>query len=187
LKVYSFIIYDLFLWNLYFYSLKDFTTFTLSNFCETIKILEVPNIEDQCRNSFDNLKKRVLNKINEFHTNFPDFIEKINDFSIKLKEEKDLNPENAYLFIQGHTLFDNVVLMILKSVCNVLRIEHEAKIKTLSKHNQDLETNMNYYHNQLKKNNIEFLLANNNDYEDCFLFDKLKLDIIQYLDKLKSA
>lgn len=186
LKNYSSICYNLFVWNLYFYNKKDFTTFTLTSFCDIIKIPEVPKIDEFGKTSFENLNKRILLKLNELEANYPSQIREVEEFSKQLKN-KGLEIDNCYLFMHGHTIFDNVVLMFLKSVCKALREEHEQNIKTLAKHNLEKKTNIEQYHHHLKKNDITFLLSNNNDFTNCFLYKKIIRDISDYSTEILIA
>jgi len=186
MRIYSQITYKLLLWNLYFYHIKDVNTFTLSNFCELIKILDDPKIDDLFENSFDVLRMKVHEKISELESSYPNLIVEVNKLGIKLLES-GLSQDNAYLFIQGHTIFDNVVLMFLKSICRRLKVDHEQNIKSLAKHKIEIENNISHYHNYLKLNNIEGLLSNNFEFNNCFLFKRLETRIRNYMKKIKSA
>ena len=141
LKLYSNIIFKLFLWNLFFYKIGDYNTFTLTSFCEIIKVLENPKIDECGKSSLENIKNRVNRKLNEFETNFSDKITEVIELGDELKAY-GLNSENAYLFIHGHTIFDNFVLMFLKPQCNLLMRMKEQNIKNLAKDNIEIENNI---------------------------------------------
>ena len=47
--------------------------------------------------------------------------------------ERGLTPENAYLFMHGHTLMDNVVLIMLNTVCEKLPRPYRCKITASKK------------------------------------------------------
>ncbi len=106
----------------------------------------------------------------------------------KLGEElkmKGLEDSTAYLFIQGHTLFENVVLMILKPLCRMLQKEHEEKIKTFLGHNkQEMVKNLNQYKNQMGK--IENILTHHTAFKTCFLYKKIEDDITLFLESIQK-
>jgi len=178
LKTYSNIVFKLFLWNLYFYAIGDFKTFSLTAFCEVIKILENPNIDDHGKKSLENIAKRVNQKLAELEINFPDKIAEIIKFGDSLKSY-GLHSDNAYLFIQGHTIFDNVVLMFLKPLCNHLKSEKELIIKKLAKNTKEIENNIKSYRN--KVTDVKTLLAKNTEFRQCFLYQKIKFDIEKFI------
>ena len=181
LKIYSNIIFKLFLWNLYFYKTGDFEKFTLTTFCETIKVLENPKIDEYGKNSLENIANRVNQKLDELETNFPDKITEIIKFGDSLKSY-GLISENTYLFIQGHTIFDNVVLMFLKPQCNLLKSKKELIIKNLAKNKVEIEHNIKSYRNRVT--DVKTILSNNTEFRQCFLYQKIKLDIERYIDRL---
>ncbi|TAD96559.1 MAG: DUF4435 domain-containing protein [Bacteroidetes bacterium] len=181
LKSYSRIVYKLLIWNLLIYSKSEDNVFTLSTFCSTI-ILEGVKIEEYAETALQNLVSNVKNKIEELETAFPNYQIEID----KLAKELvllGLKPENAYLFIQGHTIFDNVVLMLLKPLSSKLKSEREAKIKEDAKNVKNMLENFNSYKNKVQ--NISTVLSLNTKFENCFLFAKIKNDIEKYMDLLK--
>jgi hypothetical protein len=149
MKVYSTIIYELFLWNLLFYSKGQDDNFTLTSFCSEVKILEVPNVADLAMN-LEKIKAKIQAKITLLETNFPTQKAEVLLLGNKLKK-LGLEKENACLFLQGHTIFDNVVLMLLKSVCKALKHEKEESIKSLAKHDKEKIEKLNQYQNQVGK------------------------------------
>ncbi len=184
MKLYSSIIYDLFLWNLLFYSKGQDDNFTLAAFCSEIKILETPNLAD-LNVTLNKVKERVQAKIAVLETNFPAQKAEVVWLGKQLKG-LGLEKDNAYLFVQGHTIFDNVVLMLLKAICKELKHEKEETIKALAKHDAEKVNNLNRYQKQVGKidESVAKILANNTKFENCFLFAKLKQDIANYMSKL---
>ncbi len=185
MKTYSNIVYDLFLWNLFFYKTGDFCTFTLKMFCNIIKVLEEPKIDEFGKSALVELSIRVNQKIEELEIAFADNIEDVKKLGTSLLE-LGLNQENAYLFIQGHTIFDNVVLMFLKPICKQLKTEHEITIKKSAKHEAERTYSMNQYHNQIKMNKVEVLLSNNTEFKQIFLYQKIKSDLEHYINNLSN-
>jgi gas vesicle protein len=205
-KNYSETIYPLFLWNLYFYSVKQEKKFTDDKFLEVIKIIDTPKLENNGKPVLDEIGKKVKEKIQKLQQEFPNDIENIVPFSESLKETGLLN-SNSYLFIQGHTLYNNVVLMLLKPLCRELVSIHKNQIEELSKEeNKNLlekyakelsEEEIQKKAKKLKddrernyknsKTDIVTLLFKNDEFKDCFLFKKIENDIDAYLEILKPT
>ena len=98
-----------------------------------------------------------------------------------LEELRDLglNKDTAYLFMHGHTLFDNVVLMVLKSLCHELRKEEIKKIREDAIDLTETGNQINHYNNKCK--NVEDILATNTDFKTCFLYQKIRSDLDLYI------
>ena len=183
-KLYSQIIHKLFLWSVHFRIKQDTVTFPLINFCETVKILEKTDVNEHFKTALEGLSKRVNDKISELEGKFPTeipFIEKLSENLQSLGVEK----HNTYLFAQGHTIKDNVVLMFLNPICLQLRREKEAQIRTNGKHNTEISNQMNFYKKQLTP--IDTTLKNNTEFKSCFLFSKIHADLDNYIRNLKNS
>ena len=89
------------------------------------------------------------------------------------------SPENAYLFMHGHTLMDNVVMILLNSVCEKLRAMSIAKITASKKQGVALKNEMANYTNSLRS--IRDVLLDNENYTKCPLYKRLQRDIEKYI------
>ncbi|NOQ35903.1 MAG: DUF4435 domain-containing protein [Methylococcaceae bacterium] len=183
---YSKIIYELFIWNLYFYNQHDTNSFSLKDFCKVIKITKSPEIEHHGKAALEVLEKRTEDKLKQLQQDFPETTQKIMPFSEKL-QHLGLFETNTYLFIQGHTLYDNVVLMFLKPVCKRLRKEHEEQIDTLSKSPNEKKERRISYSKSTKDRDIKTLLFVNDKFKNCFLFKKIEQDIQTYLQNFQTT
>ena len=61
---------------------------------------------------------------------------------------RGLTPETTYLFMHGHTLMDNVVMVLLNSVCEKLRQLSIAKINSSKKQGVALRNELSNYTNR---------------------------------------
>ncbi|TGO02083.1 hypothetical protein PN36_30900 [Candidatus Thiomargarita nelsonii] len=181
LKSYSSIIYDLFIYSLY-HEKEQSKRFTITDFSNTIKLLEQVDISSKGQPELKKLKKSVEKKIAT--------LDKISDKQInKFKEELHklgVTPENTYLFIKGHTLYDNVVCMFLKPIERHLKSKQYRRISELKKDSKEATNRRKQYEDSVT--NIEFVLRNNTNYYDCFLMEKIFSDIENYkqLSKLDN-
>jgi hypothetical protein len=76
----------------------------------------------------------------------------------------------------------------MKPICRILKNEKIDEIKRLSKSTQEWDNQLNKYNNDVGKQKIDTIvettLAKNDkfkDFKDCFLFQKIKDDIINYI------
>jgi hypothetical protein len=183
MELYSAIIYPLFLWSVYFYSKGDTTTFTISQFCDCIKILAKLEISNKFELAIKDLKEKIDNKLKELETQFPAEKTKIEELEEELKR-LGLEEKNAYLFAQGHTIKDNVVQMFLKEITHHLKKEKETEIKTKATHHTELTDQMNYYRSQLV--DVVIALNTHTEFKSCFLYQKIVYDLNNYITKYHS-
>ena len=177
LKLYSKITHELFLWMIYFRSQQDHTSFTLSDFSGIVKILDKVEITDLGQKAMEGLQQRVESKLKSLKTDYPQLDSKVKD----LGEEMTLiglTEETAYLFIQGHTLLDNVVLMFLKPICSELVKEKHREIESMARSEDEHIAQKNYY--RKRHTMIETIIYTNTEFQDCFLFQMLKTDLEKY-------
>lgn len=183
---YSKIIYELFVCSFILY--RQFANdmiacpMTISDFCDVIKIPNQIAATKQGRDELAELQKRVELKIGSL----PQIGTKLIEESKELLASMGLVSENTYLFIQGHTLFDNVVMMFLQNVFNTLKKNKYKELANLGETNPELANNRrNAYKNDTQVD-ISTQLKKHKYFGDCFLMEKIKSDI-QFFLSIKSA
>ena len=105
-------------------------------------------------------------------------IEPMKEFEEQLKQ-RGVRPENTYLFMHGHTLMDNVVMVLLNTVCEKLRDMSIARITASQKQGVALKNEMSNYTNSLRS--IRDVLLDNENYTKCPLYRSLQRDIERYI------
>ena len=131
----------------------------------------------------ESLQKSVNLQIDALEKQFPNDIEPV----IKIGKELNqlgVNSENTYLFIQGHTIENSVILAFLQSLCTILRSNKEGEIIANAKHEEEKRVELNHYRNNLI--DVEKALKSNTEYKSCFLYEKIKLDLDNYMRKIKN-
>ena len=101
----------------------------------------------------ESLQKSVNLQIDALEKQFPNDIEPV----IKIGKELNqlgVNSENTYLFIQGHTIENSVVLMFLNALCRILQSEKEKQIKENAKHEEEKITQLNHYKKDRKSTRL---------------------------------
>lgn len=180
LKRYSQIAYPLFLWNVWFYRLRDTHTFPMYDFNACVRLQDI-NIR-QPYSCLDEMQRTVSAKLTELQTRYPQYIDRIGHLGEDL-QRLGLTPDTAYLYIQGHHIMDCVVLKILVPVCTVLRREREREIKRLAEHNEQFRNELTGYENS--QVNVALMLKKNSGYKNLYLYQWLKEDIKEFLEKEK--
>jgi len=162
LTQYSEAVFPLFIWSVWAYRTGRHNKFSMTDFGRVIDPGGFNVFDPQP--SIDHLRRKVGNKIRQLQQEFPNNKEEY----LKTKESiKSLGvtPETTYLYIQGHHLFDNVVLPIMNKVCNRLRLERQDEITRTARHHTQRQNEMSCYeHSTLDikhtlKKNMGYLLS----------------------------
>lgn len=183
LTEYSRIIYPLFLWYAYSAFLKTENVFTLLEFKNAVK-LNYLEVENNGQSTLDWLGKQVDKWLEILRERYKGhgFAQKLKIFEQMLAKH-GLRPEYTYMYIQGHTLMDNVVMVILGAVCDQLKTMSTIRINTSTKTGVALRNELSNYNNALR--NVRDVLLDNEAYKDCPLYKRLERDIEKYLSTLE--
>lgn len=177
LTEYSIIIYELFVWFIWMHRNGRFSEFPLTNFNNITEVDQL-NIYKPF-DALDRLRHRVNRKIAWLQENVREAKGRINPLKQEL-EYLGLFPENTYLFIQGHHLFENVVDAALTPVCTILRRQREKEIKMLANgNNQQMNNELaSYSHSQFQP---EQMLRRNTAFKDCELYERVRKHVSRVL------
>lgn len=175
---YSRIIYPIFTWYTYSARLYVENVFTLNDFknCVRLGYLE---IADNGRETLAWLSRQVHRRLQRLEEEHPQMVKGVEDFERELSL-RGVTPETTYLYMHGHTLMDNVVMIILSTVCDRLRQMSVHKINSSKKQGLSLKNEMSNYMNTLRS--IRDVLLDNENYTSCPLYAKLREDIQRYLN-----
>ena len=175
---YSRTIYPLFLWYVYSASRHTENVFPLADFKSSVR-LNYLDIPDNGRNTIEWLARQVARREQALEYQYPEIAKEIPRFGEYLRT-KGVEPELTYLFMHGHTLMDNVVMIVLHDVCEKLRQMSLAKIVASSKEGIALNNEMSNYKNTIRS--IRDVLLDNENYTSCPLYKMLQRDIQSYIN-----
>jgi ribosomal protein L18E len=166
--------YELFLYSYNFEKQRD-NSFTRDDFSKVIKFLEKVNLNEQGKQAIEALIHSVNNQLNLLKNKKPPI-----DIHSIAKELKTLgvNENNTYLFVKGHIIYDNVVLMFLKPLDNLLKKKKFEEFKASSFDKIRTEKIKQY---KAQITDIENALRMNTNYYSCFLMKKIERDVRIYL------
>lgn len=132
LKSYSEAVYDLFVWAMWLYRHDRFSEMPLNKLNNFITPEKV-NIFNPTE-ALDRLRHNVNRRVAWMQSHYPEAKGKIKPLKADLAR-LGVTPQNVYLYLQGHNLFDNVVGGVIEPVATVLRREREKDIKRLAGRN----------------------------------------------------
>lgn len=166
---YSQIIWPLFLWNIWGYRHENYKGFTMLDFCGFISFRTINTVHPE--ESLAQLRRRVNQKMSWMQRHHPE----AKGSYARLKQQlRDLGitPDTTYLYIQGHTLFENVAMPLLEPICTMLRKEREREIKQLALHPQQRQCELSAYQHAVIP--IDTVLKKNTAFRDAPPFQRVR-------------
>lgn len=176
LKLYSEAIHSLFIWSIWHYRQGIYQRFTISDFNRVVEIGKF-SLHDASK-CLQRLRHKVQIRVRQLQQDNPNAKESY----LKLKEELHhlgVTPSTTYLYIQGHHLFDNIIVPILRQVCDLLIREREDEINRNAVHDTQRRNELTSYEHSTET--IVPMLRRNVGYVNAEPFLKLKEDISKFL------
>ena len=176
---YSSIIWPLFVWNIWCYRYNNYSEFTMSDFCEVVTFRDVNPYHPE--NTLQAVKNRVNKKIAWLQRRFPEGKKTYAPLRAELLN-MGLTPETTYLFMQGHSVFENVVMPLLTPVCSLLRKEREREIVKLAEHEIQRQNELAcYQHSQAP---VDDMLRKNTGFRTSKPYEWLSEDIKRLMEEV---
>lgn len=169
-------IYPLFVWNILLYRKNKYNEFTMTDFNNVVELgrFSLGGYEDTLKN----IKRRTEKKVNQLRSRYQYML---SDYDKLYKELPSLGvtPQTTYLFIQGHHLFEDIVVTMVKKVCEKLERQRENEIYRNAVHNTQKNNELSCYRHS--KQDVITMLKRNTQYVDCEQFKTLQEDINAYI------
>lgn len=171
---YSKVVYPLFMWYAYAAMVNEPDVFALSDFRNAVR-LGYLNVNDNGSETLAWLSRQVSKRLNFLTSRHAQYVEGVKDLERDFAA-KGVTAQTTYLYMQGHTLMENVVKVVLDSVCEELRKMAVARIMNSSREGMSLRNELSYYNNSLRE--TDALLRENTLFMTyCGEFDRLKGDL----------
>lgn len=171
LKQFSIAIYPLFVWSIWHYRRSIYGEFTITDFNRIAEIGSFSIHEPML--AIENLRRKVRNKVNSLQHRHPEakasYLELKKDL-VKL----GVTPESTYMYIQGHHLFNKIVLPIVNRVCSRLVQEREDEIRRQAVHDTQRRNELSCYTNSIQ--DISQMMKKNTGYTESEQFKRILLD-----------
>ncbi len=172
LQQYSEAIFPLFIWSVWAYRFGHHNSFSLSDFN---RITDPGGFSiDAPQGSINHLRHKVGVRVRQLQQEYPDAKEGYLATK-ELVKSLGVTPQTTYLYIQGHHLFDTVVVPILNKVCNRLRQERQDEIVRTARHHTQKQNEMSCYEHSLQ--DIRQTLKKNTGYQLSAPFHRTLSDI----------
>ncbi len=182
LQSYSEIIWPLFVWNIWCYRHEKYKYFTMTDFCGFIGFHSINARRPE--ESLAKLRRRVNQKIAWLQRRFPEAKSTYPLLRDELQSSLGVTPDTTYLYMQGHTLFDNVIMPLLEPICAQLRKEREREIKTLAVHSKQRQCELSSYQHSVMA--IDMVLKKSTAFMESPQMDRVRLHITQLLARDES-
>ena len=161
-KQFSEAIFPLFVWSVLAYRKGLHNKFSLSDFN---RVVDPGGFTiDNPGESIARLRHKVGVKVRQLQHDFPGHKEDYLQTKDSIKS-LGVTPQTTYLYVQGHALFDTVVVPILTKVCNWLRQERQDEIARTAVHHMQKQNEMSCYEHsvqdirQMLKKNYGYMLS----------------------------
>lgn len=182
MRQYSRIVFPLLVWLVWVHRKGYCQHLTITAFGQTVGYHDISLHRPE--ETLEAVRRRVNKKVASMQRTFPQCKK---DYAPLREELANLGvtPDNAYLYIQGHTLMNSVVLPLLTPICNALRKEREREIAALAMHNHQMENELSSYrHSQAA---VDFMLRKNRGYRTAPPYLKLKEDLQNFVNGLQPV
>jgi hypothetical protein len=134
------------------------------------ELVALPQHFDDVTTVLDTLKMKISPKLDTLKELFsPHFDQKKKAFA-----DLGLTESNAYLFLQGHKLLDNVVKPLLEHYTYRLKNKHLAQIKLITNSDERNAVLQKYLNQTIS---VEKALKANETFKECPFFVKIKENI----------
>ena len=170
-------IFPLFVWNVWSYRHATEHRFTISDF---IRSIEMGNLSPENASAvISQLRRRVAHKVKMLQGQHPGAKESYQEVKNSLRALGIL-PSETYLYIQGHHLFDKVVVPLMKKVCNTLVRQRECDINRQSVHATQQRNELACY--TASVGSVEFSLRRNVGYVASEQYRRIVSDLETFLN-----
>ena len=180
LQTYSRIIYPLFVWNVWHYRNERYDKFSLIDLCNVIETGKLKSATIQ--ESLEHLQAKVRRKVDFFEHHLPNKKVEVSELDKELREKLGIRPEETYLYIQGHHLFEHVVAPLVQHVCYGLVREREDDIRRSAAHSTQARNELSCYSNSIQ--DISQMMKKSTGYLLSPMVQKIHADVAGMFEKI---
>lgn len=181
LRDFSQAIYPLFVWNIWYYRSSDYGQFTMTDF---LKVVDMGKFGfAQADTIIKNVRRKATRKAEMLRHQHPN----AKQSWLRVKEELlalGVTPDNTYLYIQGHHLFDKVVMPMLRKVCDKLVRMRQEEIQRQSVHGVQQRNELSCYTNSV--DTVTPVLKRNAGFMRSPEFARLKADLQRFVERISQ-
>lgn len=148
LKSYSETIYPLFVWSVLGERRPELCSFRIP---DLLVVVKTGTVTKRCmQETLKRVGDRVKTKLGQLYRTTKENVHTEYDKLSNELASLGVRPEETYLYIQGHHLFDQTVVPMLTAECNFLIAQREREIRTQSKHYVQSQNEISSYEHSLE-------------------------------------
>ncbi|MDD7318492.1 MAG: DUF4435 domain-containing protein [Prevotella sp.] len=179
MRQYSITIFPLFVWSIWHYRRPIYTDFTITDFN---RVIDFGGFKiDNPYATITHVRHKVGKYVAMLQRKHPDAKESYLKLKRELTEELGVKPDETYLYIQGHHLFERAVVPMLDKVCSQLIREREAEIRQQAMHQTQMRNELSCYSHSTQ--DIEQMLKKNTAYIASPVFRRIQQSLEDYLSQ----
>ncbi len=178
LEDFSCAIYPLFVWNIWYYRTSHYGDFTMSDFLHDIDTAKF-NMDD-ARRIISQTNRKVARRCEQLKKANPDAEESYRQLENDL-QKLGVTPETTYLYIQGHHLFDKIVVPMLNRICDKLVRQRQAEITRQSVHDTQRRNELSCYNNSV--GTVIPMLKKNTAFTSSEPYKRIKADLTAFMTR----
>ncbi len=172
-------IFPLFIWSIWYYRTPNYSHFTITDF---LHIIETGNFSlSNADEIIHNVRRKVDKKVEMLQRQNPNAHESYQHVKEDLLQ-LGVTPKTTYLYIQGHHLFDKLVVPMVSKVCEKLIHERENEIYRESVHGTQRRNELSCYTNSVE--DIVPMLKKNSGFMRSDQFIDIKADLTGFIQGL---
>lgn len=172
LKLYSAVVFPLFVWNVWAYRYGRYTAFSMSDLLKVIAPVEVNLVHPE--RTLDALRRKVNRSIARLQQLFPEGRRTYAPLREQM-EQLGVTPETTYLYLRGHDLEESIIGPYVGKACEMLRRAQERDIRDLARHETQLRNELAGYQRSIQP--FEQALRHQMGYVECPLYQRIQKDV----------
>lgn len=163
MRQYSTAVFPLFVWSIWHYRNSIYNEFSITDFNHVIDMGRF-NLRNPYA-TIANVRRKVGKRIAMLQRRHPEAKESYLRLKSELIRVLGVTPGETYLYIQGHHLFDKVVMPVMDKVCSQLIREREMEIRRQAVHNTQMRNELSCYSRstqdieQMLKKNVAYVMS----------------------------
>ncbi len=174
-------VYPLFVWNIWSYATGNFREFSIAEFSSAYALGDINLLHPD--RAIDVVRKKVNRAISSLQRRFP----QAKSSYPKIKEQLSqlgVTPENTYMYMRGHDIFDSVFAPLVTAVCGMLRGEREREIRRLASNCRQMQNELAGYQHCIAP--ADFTMRKQTGFYDAPQYKQILTEISKFVEKFRN-
>ena len=182
MRQYSVAIWPLLVWSVWLYRHDLYKQFSIQDMAQEVGFHDVNTYHPE--DTLEYVRRHVNKTVNWMQRSFPEAKKAYEPLKQEL-QKLGVTPETAYMYMQGHTLFDSVVLPLLGPICTQLRRERENEIKRLACHEKQRQNELSCYQHSVAP--VDVMLKKGVKFRESEPYQQLRRDLSAFVERISMS